>query len=188
MNEPVTPYSVHLLKIAQLGHPCLRAGVQAVSQEDLSTPQVHRLIDQMVDTMRDVDGVGIAAPQVFINKAIIAIELTSKNPRYPGHGAVPLTIIINPVIESHSDSTADDWEGCLSVPGIRGLVPRWDSLVVSGLDLDGRSVRLNVEGFFARIIQHEVDHLNGNLYLDRMESFKTLTFLKEFDLYWKQHS
>ena len=184
MNEFATSYSPQVLKIAQLGNPCLRRHVSLVPEKGLTSPEVRRLIDQMVETMRDAYGVGIAAPQVFISKAIITIEVTEENPRYPGCEAVPLIAIVNPVIESHSDSTVSDWEGCLSVPGIRGLVPRWDSLVVCGLDRDGRPLRFIAEGFLARIVHHEVDHLNRPVYLDRMQDLKTLTFLREFDQYW----
>lgn len=176
---------VSLLKITRLGHPAIRRGTEPVSTEELHSQKIQRLIDDMVETMRDAHGVGIAAPQVHVPKQIIVIEVSPENPRYPNQPAVPLTVLLNPTITDHAETTEEGWEGCLSVPDLRGLVPRWTKLSVSGLDRRGQAVQLDAEGFFARVIQHEVDHLNGKVFLDRLPDLKTLTHLREYEQFWK---
>lgn len=173
-----------LLNIVRLGHPAIRGGAEPVTPEELARQEIRKLIDDMIDTMRDADGVGIAAPQVDVNKQIIVIEVESDNPRYPERGNVPLTVIINPEILNPSREKELGWEGCLSIPGLRGVVPRHRALEVKGLDREGKPVHYHAEGFFARVIQHEVDHLNGNVYLDAMPDMQTLTHLQEFERYW----
>jgi peptide deformylase len=173
-----------LLKIARLGHPAIRAGTEPVTQDELRSDAIQQLIDDMIETMQDANGVGIAAPQVHVPKQIIVIEVPALNPRYPGQPEVPLTVIVNPQIASHTSETEDEWEGCLSVPDLRGRVPRWRSLKLSGLDRQGNPVDIEVEGFFARVIQHEVDHLNGRVFLDRLPDLSSLTYLQEFQRYW----
>jgi peptide deformylase len=138
----------------------------------------------MTETMRDADGVGLAAPQVHIAKRIIIAEVSPDNQRYPRQYAMPLTIVINQVVEVTSDQKEDGWEGCLSVPDLRALVPRWTSIKVSGLDRHGQSVTFDASGFFAQVVQHEVDHLNGSVFLDRLPNLETLTHLKEYQKYW----
>ena len=174
-----------LLKITRLGHPKIRQGTDPVSSEELQTQEIQRLIDDMVETMRDAHGVGIAAPQVHVSKQIIVIEVSPENPRYPNQPAVPLTVLINPAIMDHTETTEDGWEGCLSVPDLRGLVPRWTRVKINGLDRGGQAVQVEAEGFFARVIQHEVDHLNGRVFLDRLPDLKTLTHLREYEQFWK---
>ena len=174
-----------LLKIARLGHPKIRQGTEPVSLEELNSPEIQRLIDDMVETMRDANGVGIAAPQVHVSKQIIAIEVAPENPRYPNQPAVPLMVLLNPIITEHAEATVEGWEGCLSVPDLRGVVPRWTRVKVNGLDRRGQAVQLDAEGFFARVIQHEVDHLNGRVFLDRLPDLKTLTHLREYEQFWK---
>lgn len=175
-----------LLKIARMGHPGIRQGTEPVSSEELHSQAIQRLIDDMVETMRDADGVGIAAPQVHVSKQIIAIEVSPENPRYPNHPAVPLMVLLNPMIIDHAETMEEGWEGCLSVPDLRGLVPRWTRVTVSGLDREGQDVALDAEGFFARVIQHEVDHLNGKVFLDRLPDLQTLTHLREYEQFWKR--
>ncbi len=174
-----------LLKITRLGHPKIRQGTEPVSSEELHSQAIRRLIDDMVETMRDANGVGIAAPQVHVSKRIIAIEVSPENPRYPNHPAVPLMVLLNPMIMDHAETTEGGWEGCLSVPDLRGVVPRWTRVRISGLDRRGLAVELDAEGFFARVIQHEVDHLNGKVFLDRLPDLKTLTHLREYEQFWK---
>ena len=138
----------------------------------------------MIDTMRDSDGVGLAAPQVHVSQRLILAEVRTASPRYPGLAPVPLTILINPQIVAHSDNLEDDWEGCLSIPELRGQVPRWRTVDVSALDRAGKEIQLKAEGFFARILQHELDHLDGIVFLDRMNDLQTLTHLREFQKFW----
>ena len=175
-----------LLKITRLGHPAIRQEAKPVSSEELHSREIRQLIDDMIDTMRDAHGVGIAAPQVHVSKQIIVIEVSPENPRYPNQPAVPLTVLLNPTITEHAESTEEGWEGCLSVPDLRGLVPRWTKLSVSGLNREGQAVQLDAEGFLARVIQHEVDHLNGRVFLDRLPDLKTLTHLREYEQFWKR--
>ncbi len=174
-----------LLKITRLGHPKIRQGAEQVSTEEMHSRELQRLIDDMVETMRDAHGVGIAAPQVHVSKQIIVIEVSPENPRYPNQPAVPLTVLLNPTITDHAETMEDGWEGCLSVPDLRGLVPRWTRVSVRGLDREGHAVQLEAEGFFARVIQHEVDHLHGRVFLDRLPELKTLTHLREYEQFWK---
>jgi len=176
---------VSLLKITRLGHPNIRQGAEPVSSEELRSREIQRLIDDMVETMRDAHGVGIAAPQVHVSKQIIVIEVLPDNPRYPSQPAVPLTVLLNPAITDHAETMEEGWEGCLSVPDLRGLVPRWTRVNVTGLDREGQSVQLDAEGFFARVIQHEVDHLQGRVFLDRLPNLSTLTHLREYEQFWK---
>ena len=175
-----------LLKITRLGHPKIRQGTEQVSSEEMHSQTIQRLIDDMVETMRDANGVGIAAPQVHVSKQIIAIEVSPENPRYPNQPAVPLMVLLNPMIMDYAKTTEEGWEGCLSVPDLRGLVPRWTRVKVAGLDREGHAVQLDAEGFFARVIQHEVDHLNSKVFLDRLPDLKTLTHLREYEQFWKR--
>jgi len=175
-----------LLKIARLGNPIIRETAESISKEELNTQSLQNLIDAMIETMRDADGVGIAAPQVHVSKRIIVIEVSPENPRYPNQETVPLTVVINPVIEFKSEDYQLGWEGCLSVPDLRAKVPRSSSVQVSGLDRYGDPLETEAEGFFARVIQHEVDHLEGNVFLDRLPNLKTLTHLREYHKYWKK--
>ena len=175
-----------LLKIARLGHPTIRGGAESVSEEDLQSPDLQRFIENMVETMRDANGVGIAAPQVHVSQQIIAIEVSTDNPRYPNQSPVPLTILINPKIIEQGGETVNGWEGCLSVPDLRGLVPRWNWVIVEGLDRYAQKVHLKAQGFHARVIQHEVDHLHGKVFLDRLPDLNTLTHLREYEQYWKK--
>lgn len=174
-----------LLKIARLGHPLIRETAQSVSKEELETQSLQDLIDSMIATMRDANGVGIAAPQVHVSKRIIVMEVSADNPRYPNRKAIPLTVMVNPVIQSKSEGYETDWEGCLSVPDLRAKVPRSSAVKVSGLDRYGEPLEIDAEGFFARVIQHEVDHLEGNVFLDRLPDLKTLTHLREYHQFWQ---
>ncbi len=173
-----------LLKIARLGHPVIRDGAEPVTDAELKAQGTQRLIDDMVDTMRDADGVGIAAPQVHVAKRIIVIEVSADNPRYPHQDSIPLTVIVNPHILSQSAEQEEGWEGCLSVPDLRGLVPRAYSVELAGMDRYGDELHLRASGFFARVVQHEVDHLDGHIFIDRLPDLSTLTHLREYQKYW----
>ncbi len=172
-----------ILKVARLGHPVLREPALSVPPERIPTPEFQRFIDDMIETMREYDGVGLAAPQVHVPWRLATIEVVG-NPRYPEAPAVPLTVLVNPEIHAAGEEKEADWEGCLSVPGLRGKVPRVSALDVRALDRDGNPIVWRAEGFPARIVQHEVDHLDGRVYLDRMEDLLTLTHLEEFARYW----
>jgi peptide deformylase len=172
-----------VLKVARLGHPVLRKVAEPVSPEAIRSPDVQRLIDDMFETMDDQDGAGLAAPQVHVSQRIV-IYGVEHNPRYPEAEPVPLTVLVNPRITPVGDEQVEDWEGCLSVPDMRGMVPRYTTVRVEAFDRDGRPLRFTATDFHARVVQHECDHLDGHVYLDRMRSMETLSFLPEFHRYW----
>jgi peptide deformylase len=139
------------------------------------TAELHALLADMRDTMRAMDGVGLAAPQIGVNLRVVIFEV-NKNPRYPDAETVPQTVLINPVLTPLSDAMEDGWEGCLSVPGMRGLVPRYTSLRYQGRDEFGALIDRTVSGFHARVVQHECDHLDGILYPMRIRDMKNFGF------------
>ena len=172
-----------ILKVSRLGHPVLRRKAEAVSPKELKHPLFQRFLDDMVDTMREYSGVGLAAPQVHVPKRVAVIEVADAHPKTP---SVPLTVLVNPVILSRSKERVYDWEGCLSVPEMRGKVPRLRTLKVRALDRQGKRVEFAAEDYLARIVQHECDHLDGMVYLDRMADLKSLTHLLEYARYWAE--
>ncbi|HEY2918527.1 MAG TPA: peptide deformylase [Candidatus Binatia bacterium] len=172
-----------ILKVTRLGHPVLRKVTESVSQRELQSPALQKFIDDMIETMKEYDGVGLAADQVHESKQIAILEVAD-NPRYPEKPQVPLTVLVNPTITPLSEEVEEDWEGCLSIPDLRGMVPRYKSVRVQALDRQGKEIDFVANEFHARVIQHEFDHLNGKVYLDRMRDFSTLTFLQEFARYW----
>ena len=172
-----------VLKVAHLGHPILRKIAEPVPPEAIGAPEIQRLIHDMLETMADHDGAGLAAPQVHVSRRVVVYGVET-NPRYPDAEAVPLTILINPKITPVGDAQDEDWEGCLSVPDLRGMVPRFTRVRVEALGRDGRRMRFEARDFHARVVQHECDHLDGRVYLDRMRSMETLTFVPEFERYW----
>ena len=172
-----------VLKVAHLGHPILRQVAAPVPPEGIGAPEIQQLIDDMLETMEDEDGAGLAAPQVHVSKRIVIYGVES-NPRYPDAEGVPLTVLVNPRLTPLTEEQEEDWEGCLSVPDLRGKVPRFTRLRVEAYARDGKPLRFEASGFHARVVQHECDHLDGKVYLDRMNSMETLTFLPEFHRYW----
>lgn len=171
-----------ILKVARLGHPVLRTKAVFLGQDEIISGAIQKLMDDMIDTMRDHDGVGLAAPQVHISKQIVVIE-SAKNSRYADSPAIPLTILLNPKIKNASKAKGDDWEGCLSIPDMRGLVPRNEWVLVEAFDRSAKRFELRADGFFARVVQHELDHLEGLVFLDRMSDFSSLSYLQEFNHY-----
>ena len=171
-----------ILKVARLGHPVIRKSAEAVPKERIATPQMQQFIDDMIETMHEYEGVGLAAPQVHVSQQIAVIEV-QENRRYPGEGPIPLTVLINPKIMNASKKQLVDWEGCLSINDFRGKVPRAESLEVEAHNRKGDKVRFHARGFFARIIQHECDHLTGKVFIDRMPTLHTLSHLHEFVRY-----
>jgi peptide deformylase len=172
-----------ILKVARLGHPVLRRRAEPLTAEELRSPEVQRLIDDMIETMREYDGAGLAANQVHVLKQVAVIEVQS-NPRYPEAPAIPLMVVVNPRVIPLTEEMEDGWEGCLSVPDLRGMVPRYTAVRLESLDREGRRQDLVAKDFFARVIQHETDHLNGVVYLDRMRDFSTLTHVAEWQKHW----
>lgn len=172
-----------ILKIAQLGHPVLRRVADPVPQGELGSERIQRLIDDMIETMREQSGIGLAAPQVYTSRQIAIIESRERG-RYPADGDFPMTVVVNPVIVERSEEKVYDWEGCLSVEGLRGRVPRHARVTVEAVDRIGKPLRLQLEGFPAIIAQHEIDHLQGILFIDRMEDLRTLSFNREHSRFW----
>lgn len=182
--------AVAIRKIAQMGEPVLRRVARPLSVEELKSPAIQTLIDDMIDTMHDADGAGLAAPQVYESIQVCVIEI-SKNPRYPDALDIPLTVLVNPVITPQVESPLDDlaeadsiamFEGCLSVAGLRGQVVRPRRVRVQALDRRGSSLDFVWEGVRASVVQHETDHLKGVLYVDLADS-KSLSFLREYERY-----
>jgi peptide deformylase len=167
-----------LLKIAHMGNPVLRQPAAAV--EDPTAPWVRRLVEDMIETMEDAVGTGIAAPQVHQPWRIVVFFVSGERlSGMPGDVAQDLTVLINPTIEILGEERAFGWEGCLSVPGMRGVVPRHLRIRYSGTGLEGKPIEREVEGFHARVVQHECDHLDGVLYPQRMIDLRHLFFVEE---------
>ena len=167
-----------LLKIARMGHPVLRTAASVV--DDPTAPWVRRLVEDMVETMEDAGGTGIAAPQVHEPHQIVVFRVPDDRlTEMPGDVAQDLTVLINPVIETIGGERAFGWEGCLSVPGLRGVVPRYLRVRYRGTGLQGEVIEREVAGFHARVVQHECDHLDGFLYPQRMTDHRLLVFLEE---------
>lgn len=173
---------VRILKVARLGHPIVRTSARDVPVSRIAEPDFQGLIDDMVETMREYNGVGLAAPQVHLPLNLAVLEV-ARNPRYPNEQPVPLTVLINPKLEVLDPAKVEGWEGCLSIPDLRGLVPRYRRLRVQALGRDGRALDFVAEDFHARVIQHETDHLRGEVYLDRMPEMRSLSHLAEFQRY-----
>jgi peptide deformylase len=171
---------VTIRKIAQVGHPVLRERAREVAPDELRSSETQRFIDDLIETMRDANGAGLAANQVHAPVRICAIEV-GDNPRYPYKPKIPLTILVNPILEPLGDDSFDNYEGCLSVPNLRGVVPRHAELRVRALDRDGNEIDRVVRGITAGTFQHEVDHLDGKLFLDRVADTTTLCTWAEFD-------
>lgn len=166
-----------LLQVAQLGQPGLRQKAAAVS--NLANKEIQDLIDDLILTVQDVDGVGIAAPQVYESKRIFILA-SHPNPRYPKAPKMTPMAVINPKIVSHSNKMIKDWESCLSIPGIRALVPRYQSIAVEFTTRQGKVAKRQFKDFVARIFQHEYDHLEGTVFLDRVETTKDIITEKEY--------
>ena len=152
-----------------------------------ATPDLHILIADMEETMHHLDGAGLAAPQIGVGLRVVIFGFEN-NPRYPEAESVPYTVLINPVLTPLTDEVEEGWEGCLSVPGLRGLVPRWRTLRYTGFDLFGNPIDRSVEGFHARVVQHECDHLEGILYPMRIRDLRSFGFTDVLDLAQSQET
>ncbi len=165
--------------IAQVGEPVLRERARPVGEQELASPRFQAFIDDMVATMRHANGAGLAANQVFEPVQVCVMEVDG-NPRYPYKPKIPLTVLVNPVLTPIGESTFANYEGCLSVPNLRGVVSRFAQLRVQALDRDGRALDFEVRGITAGTYQHEVDHLHGALFLDRVDDPTTLCTWETF--------
>lgn len=170
--------------IVHLGHPALRTPAEPLATERLGDPEIQTLIDDMFETMQAADGVGLAAPQLGIGLQLVVYAAV--DPDRPNEQDPPLRVLINPGLEPESGDQLYDWEGCLSIPDLRGLVPRYPAIRVHAIDRDGARLDFRAEGYEARIVQHEFDHLNGIVFLDRMRDLRSLTFAAEWEEYMTQ--
>tara|TARA_Y100001970_G_scaffold288825_1_gene417193 strand:+ start:1522 stop:2052 length:531 start_codon:yes stop_codon:yes gene_type:complete len=168
-----------ILKISRLGHPLLLQKSKPV--DDITSTEVKKIIYDMSETMLDAEGIGLAAPQVHINKQIFIF----RNQEEGSEKEIKITALINPKISKVSDETDNDWEGCLSIPGMLGLVKRFSKINYEGYDMSGNIIKETVEGLPARIIQHEYDHLMGILYTSRLVDNKSFGYAEEIKKYWK---
>jgi peptide deformylase len=168
-----------ILKVARIGHPVVRSPAKPVRKEALRDRLFQKLIDDMRETMHEYEGVGLAAPQVHEGLRLAVIEVPGSDER--ARAEVPFMVLVNPVVTPIGDAREEGWEGCLSIPDLRGVVPRWKRLRLEALDREGKPYSLEAQDFFARVVQHECDHLDGNVYLDRMADMRSLTFIKEFE-------
>src|SRR6476646_1984420 len=172
-----------ILKVAHMGHPVLREKAKPIERAAIATPSVQQLIDDMLETMREYHGIGLAAPQVHESVRIFVAGLEKEDKRTGETEIVPIAVV-NPEITALGRDLVEDWEGCLSIPDIRGKVPRNRRVRVRGFGRDGEALDMELEDFQARVFQHENDHLNGILFFDRMKSFETLAFLDEYSRFW----
>lgn len=178
-----------ILKIARMGHPVLRRPADPV--KDPAAPEIRQLVHDMLETMEDADGAGLAAPQVHVPLRVVVFHVPRTRlaeGEAPDPEAGKVHVLINPVLEPIGEEKELGWEGCLSVPGLRGVVPRWRKLRYRAVDLDGKPIDRTVEGFHARVVQHECDHLDGVLYPMRMPDLSLLGFEEEMSRYPLQSS
>ena len=174
-----------ILKVAHMGHPVLRATARPLEAAEIRSAAFQQLVDDMFETMAEYQGVGLAAPQVHKSVRLFVAGLPEPEDDDDEPG-VPLMALINPEITPVGRDVAEDWEGCLSIPDIRGRVPRATQISVRAYDRNGKRIEMKVSNFTARVIQHETDHLDGVLFFDRMNSFESLTFLPEFGRFWSR--
>lgn len=173
-----------ILKVARMGHPVLRENARELTPAEIRSPEIRRLITDMVETMHEYSGIGLAAPQVHQPIQLAVIEFDADSDRYPDMGDQALGVYINPKITVLDSQEQGFWEGCLSVPELRGLVHRPRKIRVDFLDADAKPRSIEADGFLATVFQHELDHLAGKLFLDRMKDMTKLAFMQEYQRYW----
>jgi len=161
-----------------MGHPVLREKARPLERDEIGSPRIQQLIDDMFETMHDSEGIGLAGPQVHEGIRLFVAGVDDSD------GGMPPVVIINPVVTPIGSEVEEDWEGCLSIPDIRGRVPRAAEVRVRAVDRYGKTISMTADGFPARVIQHETDHLDGVLFFDQMTSFESITFLDEYARYW----
>ena len=174
-----------LLKVARMGHPVLRARARELDRAELKHAAMQKLIDDMIDTMHEYHGVGLAAPQIHEGLRIFVAAIAPQDAEPLSPDDEPM-VFINPVITLVGAEIVEDWEGCLSIPDIRGRVPRARTIKVTAMDRTGAKIDIASHDFPARVIQHETDHLDGVLFFDRMRTFETLSYLEEYARYWSK--
>ncbi len=174
-----------LRKIAQIGHPVLRQVARPLSRDELLSPWGQQLIDDLIATMHDADGAGLAAPQVYESVRVCVIEV-GQNPRYPYKPKIPLTVLVNPVLTPLTTRTFSNFEGCLSVPNLRGRVDRFCELQVQAWDRHGQALDFVTRGISAGTFQHEVDHLDATLFIDRVRDPRSLCTWQEFERQYRE--
>ena len=170
-------------RIVRMGHPVLRRPAEPIPVESIASNEVRRLIADMIDTLHDYGGIGLAAPQIGESVRLAIVEIPESGSRYGELEGMPLTAFVNPTIEVLKPETRGFWEGCLSVPGLRGFVERPQHIRVDYVDIAGNDRSIELEGFLATVFQHEFDHLDGKLYIDRMSDPTLLAFEEEFMRY-----
>jgi peptide deformylase len=169
--------------IVKLGHPALRAPAQPLPPERAAEAEIQQLVDDMIETMHAAGGVGLAAPQLGVALQLFVYEAPGQPGTAGREEPIPLQVVVNPMITPQGGELVYEWEGCLSIPDLRGLVPRHPAVRVRGLDRRGRPLDFTASGFAARVVQHEFDHLNGVVFLDRMRDLKNLAFAAEWERY-----
>lgn len=169
-----------ILKIAQLGHPILQKKTSLVNT--IPSSSIKQLINDMTETMLDAKGIGLAAPQVHISKQVMIFRVPKEEEE---NTTIEITALINPKISKISEETNNQWEGCLSIPGMTGLVKRYSKINYEGFDMNGNLIKKEAEGLHARIVQHEFDHLKGILYINRLVDNRAFGFVNEIEEYWK---
>ena len=181
----VDNHYMSLLKVARMGHPVLRARAREIERAELKQGSLQKLIDDMIDTMHEYHGVGLAAPQIHESLRIFVAAIAPEDDEPLSPDDEPM-VFINPVITPAGPEVVEDWEGCLSIPDIRGRVPRARAIRVVAMDRTGGKIDIASHDFPARVIQHETDHLDGVLFFDRMRTFATLSYLEEYSRYWSK--
>ena len=172
-----------IFKIAKLGNPVLRQVAKPVDLNDLAGSTMQTFIDDMIETMHHEGGVGLAAPQVNRSIQIVVLEYV-ENERYPDEVSIPLTVLVNPVLSDYSQETKEGWESCLSLVDFRGLVPRSTTVTLNAYNQQGNKIQKTVSDFEAVVLQHELDHLKGFVFLDRMKDLTQLSYQEEFEEFW----
>lgn len=171
-------------KVARMGHPVLRKVARELTAKEIQSAETKRLVQDMIETMHEYGGIGIAAPQVHESVQLAILEFEEDSERYPNMGKQPLLVVINPKIKVLDKKEQAFWEGCLSVPELRGLVHRPRKVQIDFLDMKGKSQKIVAEDFLATVFQHELDHLAGTLFVDRVRDLKKFAFIEEYQRYW----
>ena len=169
-----------ILKVARMGHPVLRRKARALEPTEVRTPNFQKLVDDMIETMHEYGGIGLAGPQVHESLRVFVAGIEQPD------GSLRVWPFVNPEVVPLGTVEEEDWEGCLSIPDIRGRVVRPRAVTIRALDRRGKPFEMSLEGYSARVVQHETDHLDGVLFFDRMRSFETLTYLEEYSRFWRQ--